>query len=182
MKHRYEQTAGTVETCMDRRYYACQVLLNAVDTFVIWYSDGSDGFVVTPEGYLIAANSSENLVMIAANLGLELEHQKVTVYDFDSLLAWCQAPTAEGVQATMFLNAWNFFDDVTRLHADLDSRYVFLSRQASHIYEKLFYGNNLPSITPIGEHYSPSWSNDELTEMRLVFMTGLDHLKKKLKP
>ena len=165
---------------MDRCYYACQLLLNSVDTFVIWYSDGLDGFVVTPEGYLVAANSSENLVMIAANLGLKLEHQKITVYDFDSLLAWCQAPASEGVHATMFLNAWNFFDDLTGLQANLESRYVFLSRQASYIYEKLFYGNNLPSITPIGEHYIPSWSNDELIEMRLVFMAGLDHLKKKL--
>jgi hypothetical protein len=75
-----------------------------------------------------------------------------------------------------------FLMNLTGLQANLDSRYVFLSRQASYIYEKLFYGNNLPSITPIGEHYIPSWSNDELIEMRLVFMAGLDHLKKKLEP
>ena len=33
--------------------------------------------------------------------------------------------------------------------------------EASKCYDKLFYGTNLESITPVGEHYSPEFTDDE---------------------
>jgi hypothetical protein len=40
---------------------------------------------------------------------------------------------------------------------------------AQTIYEKVFYANNLPTITPSGEHYEPEWSGWELEEMSRIF-------------
>lgn len=34
-------------------------------------------------------------------------------------------------------------------------------QKADKCYDKLFYGNNLPSVTPPGEHYSPHFDDHE---------------------
>src|SRR5437763_4943323 len=52
-------------------------------------------------------------------------------------------------------DAWNFFDDLTGLHAAPGTEYAQLSRAAAACYDKLFWGNNLPSVTPPGERLFP---------------------------
>ncbi len=41
------------------------------------------------------------------------------------------------------------------------------------IYDKLFWGCNLPIVTPEGEHYHPAWTKRELTIMHDVPGSGL---------
>jgi hypothetical protein len=42
------------------------------------------------------------------------------------------------------------------------------------IYDKLFWGNNLPLITPEGERYLPEWSADEVQSLAQILASGLD--------
>jgi hypothetical protein len=41
------------------------------------------------------------------------------------------------------------------------------------IYDKVFFGNNLPSMTPPGEHYVPAWSEEEIDRLSRVLTGGL---------
>ena len=43
-------------------------------------------------------------------------------------------------------------------------------KEITHIYSKLFYGNNLPSINTTTEKYNPMWDNDE----RKILLKVLD--------
>ena len=48
-----------------------------------------------------------------------------------------------------------------------------LDSQFPSIYDKLFWGNNLPSLTPKGRHYVSEWSPDELAALAEVLSAGL---------
>jgi hypothetical protein len=154
--------------------------MNGADTFVLWYQDERDGFVRDPDGQLLAARSLEALASAASELGLSLVQDGPSLYDFDKLREWCVRTEAAGVDCAAFLNAWNFFDDLARLHEDRQWDYAKLSQRASQTYDKLFWGNNLPSVTPPGERFTASWSAEELEEIRLVMEAGLRLLKAEL--
>ena len=38
------------------------------------------------------------------------------------------------------------------------------------VYEKIFHGNNLQSITPEGKSYNPLWTRSEIKEVRGTFL------------
>jgi hypothetical protein len=42
---------------------------------------------------------------------------------------------------------------------------------------KLFFGNNLPSMTPRGEHFEPEWSAEELGVLRARIETAVDLIR-----
>jgi len=69
------------------------------------------------------------------------------------------------------------FDDVCRVRSAECSLYGTVSHRAQTIYEKVFYANNLPTITPPGEHYEPEWSGWKLEEMARIFRLGLEELR-----
>ena len=49
-----------------------------------------------------------------------------------------------------------------------------LSFQGRNPYEKLFFGNNLPAMTPLGEHYTPARTDEELDDIRRHVVLGFD--------
>ena len=148
------------------RYYPCRVQLDGSAKFVAWYTADFDGFLRDSGGRLVVANTT-------GELGVSLEAAEPAAYDFDRIRAWCACPDAAGVECRAFLDAWNFLDDLTGLHAGVDSPHTRLSRASARVYDKLFWGNNLPAVTPPGERFEPSWSPEELASIRRVFESGL---------
>jgi hypothetical protein len=62
-----------------------------------------------------------------------------------------------------------------RFHAlDVDD---MTARGAEKIYDKLFFGNNLPAITPAGVSYEPVWSHDEIETLSRIYRLGLTGLR-----
>lgn len=158
---------------MERLYFAFCMRMNGSNTFVIWYQAESDGFLRKPDNRLVAAFSIECLADAASRIGVTLAADQIIDYDFDRLRVWCQHPSAENVECPAFLDAWNCFDDLAGLRLNPDSAYAKLSRNAGPTYDKLFWGNNLPSVTPPGELFTPSWEADELETIRQVMEAGL---------
>jgi hypothetical protein len=167
---------------VERLYFPCDVRMNGENTFVLWYQDEPDGFVRRSDGQMLVARSLESLASVAREMGLPLVQDDPARYDFDELREWCVRAEAAGVDCPAFLNVWNFFDDLARLHADSQSDYAKLSRRASQSYDKLFWGNNLPSMTPPGERFTPIWSAEELEEIRLVMEAGFRLVEVSLAP
>jgi hypothetical protein len=181
----------------ERCYYLCRVRFRGAEVFVLWYSDDCDGFVRDEAGRLLAASSPESLLDVAAFMGISSEDSEPTGYDFDHLRAWCAAPKASEIDCNTFLDAWNFFDDLARLHECRDTPWARLSRGARlHSsdtpevrsrkgalppYDKLFWGCNLPAVTPPGERYEPKWSARDLAQIRRVMKSGLDLFESELR-
>ncbi|MGV8849384.1 MAG: hypothetical protein ACOH16_07545 [Propionibacteriaceae bacterium] len=63
------------------------------------------------------------------------------------------------------ITAWNALDDLT---AALGTRLDFEGSLASAAYDKLFWGLNLPAVTPVGNWFTPQWWPKELGKIDQV--------------
>ncbi|MGE5194888.1 MAG: hypothetical protein ACM3U2_20540 [Deltaproteobacteria bacterium] len=165
----------------DRTYYGCRLRLDGDDKFVIWFQNAHDDFVCAPDGRLVWARSTGEIVTAARDRGITLVSEDAILYDFDRISDWCRCRAAETVDCNVFLNAWNFFDDLAGIHEFPDSNFAMLSRAAANRYDTLFWGCNLPVVTPPGERFEPSWTQEWLDEIATVMEAGIALLRDKLR-
>jgi hypothetical protein len=174
----------------NRLYYICRVRLDGDDKFVIWFQNKRDGFVFADDGRLIWARTPEGIAKAAHERDITLVAEDATSYDFDRISDWCQRGrrrgrsrrrAADGVDCNAFLNAWNFFDDLAGVHEFPDTDFARLSCAADNCYDTLFWGCNLPVVTPPGEHFVPSWDHQRLDVIAEVMEVGLALLREKLR-
>jgi hypothetical protein len=91
----------------ERLHYIVMFRLDGSDRFAVWYCDDVDG-VLLDEWKRIATFPNPSAVnAYAATLGLELLEDAPGVYDFDRIAAWVAEPSAEGIDCSMTLDAWN---------------------------------------------------------------------------
>ena len=76
------------------------------------------------------------------------------------------------LDCNQILAAWNLFGDVARSTGEIGGAFNESDQSLNAIYDKIFYGCNLPSITPEGEAYTPSWSRKELDAIRELLKIG----------
>ena len=82
------------------------------------------------------------------------------------------------IDCAEFLAAWNLFEDISHsLKSTFDPDHALTQK----IYDKLFYGNNLPVITPEGKFYIPLWTGRELVIIHHVMKTGLEMFRTHVK-
>lgn len=84
-------------------------------------------------------------------------------------MRWLNVPRKK-IDVKAFLNIWNLFMDVS---ASVGGSFNADRERTERIYAKLFWGNNLPSITPKGKHYTPLWRPEEVRLIRRTLAEGL---------
>jgi hypothetical protein len=156
---------------MARKHYRVRYRLDGVDRYLIWFSNDSDGVVVEADRSVASFRTRCDLDSYADCRGLAFEPEETAEFDFDSIEAWLRKPDGSSVECEVFLNAWNLFDDIasSRRYAAFQRS----SRSAGLVYDKLFWGSNVPAVTPLGERYVPSWSDREVAELRRVLSEGM---------
>lgn len=144
-----------------RQHFATRFRLDSEARFLVWISDSTDG-VVLDDGCVATFGSIEDLEHFAAARGLALSEHEDGAFEFDAISAWIASPSAASIDCDLFLNAWNLLLDIT------DSLGIppTLSDDEKAILETLFWGCNLPSMTPPGEHFVPTWSATRIAIMR----------------
>ena len=55
------------------------------------------------------------------------------------------------------------------------------AEEIQNIYDKLFYGCNLPSLKKNGEDFLPKWADDEMNLIKKVLKNGFEVLQRALK-
>ena len=160
----------------ERKYYLCELLLDRRRLYVVWYSDAVDGLVRLKDGKIASFSDEREVRAFCRENGISLMLEPPEVYDFDKVAAWCDSPASGSIEPTAFLNAWNMLEDV---HGSrLDAHFHDISSQrAGKIYDKLFFANNLPVVTPRGASYEPIWSEDEVELLSRIYRFGLAELR-----
>jgi hypothetical protein len=156
------------------RYYLCGLVLDAKERFVLWFENEPDGVLILPSGKIAAFATLDAAIGHAHERRIDLESAAPVWYDFDRLARWCAAPHPEAIDCRLFVDAWNLIGD---LQFQTSSMFQAVNRRSSSVYNKLFFGVNLPSTTPSGEHYSPGWDDAELRELVRLFSHGLNELR-----
>jgi hypothetical protein len=154
------------------KYYQLRCRLDGMDLYLIWSSnDDSDGVIVEGDGSVAAFGSRADLRAYAERLGLALEPDESGEFDFDSVESWLGNPVRGAIDCELFLNAWNLIDDVASSTGHLD--FGWFSRGAGEVYDMLFWGNNLPVVTPPGEQFVPAWSQGQVAELERILSDGM---------
>lgn len=154
-------------------HYTCRIQLRGQNHLFIWYCDDTDGVVKNDGGKVVTFASERDAGRYLEQLGLQLQDQdEVPDYDFDEIALWCTSPDAEAVDCSDFLNTWNMLVDLIGKPAS-PSAFREANRRLDHIYDTLFWGNNLPSVTPEGEHFTPAWPDEDIQEIAHLFTAGI---------
>ena len=162
---------------MSRDYYSFRFHLDSHDGFLIYFQDEPDGFVTDAGGNLPYFLNTADLSQYASTLGLTVDAESPNSANLDILVAWLESKDADAVDCKTFLEAWNLFDDVSKT---VGGNFDADQKKTQKIYNKLFWGNNIPAVTPEGEHYEPLWSKRELKIIREVLGNGLSLFREKI--
>jgi hypothetical protein len=160
----------------ERKYYLCELLLDRRRLYVVWYSDAVDGLVRLKDGAIASFADERQVRGFCRENGLSLVLEPPAVCDFDKVAAWCGSPAAGSIEPAAFLNAWNMLEDARGSRLDVHLHDVS-SQRAGKIYDKLFFANNLPAVTPRGASYEAMWSEDEVELLSGIYRFGLAELR-----
>jgi hypothetical protein len=160
-----------------RRHYLCEFRFEARRLYVIWRTNDKDGLVRSKDGKIAAFADERRAADYCRTNDISLMPESPAVYDFDMIAAWCEHPRAESIDCVAFLNAWNMLEDVHGFGSEALSLHKITSRRADEIYNKLFFGNNPPAVTPDGARYEPIWSEDEIDALSRMYRFGLAELR-----
>lgn len=173
---------------MKKMYYRCWYRLDSYDRYLIWYNveevdEDLDGVVLDAQGDIPIFDSSDALLSYAQNQNISLVTEEPILHDLDVLAQWSHikqsSPASSAtIDCDAFLSAWNLFADVSRsLGAHFDSD----REKSGEIYMKLFWGNNLPSLTPEGKCFIPTWSEDEEQVINEILSQGLQMFRESIR-
>jgi hypothetical protein len=153
------------------KYFALLYRLNAADGYLIWISNDKDS-VVVDNGRVVTFDSATSLRRYADLNHLSLESEDPILHDLDWVRLWTNSPS-DPVDCRTALAAWNLFGDVAVSVGPGGFGFCRLDSKEGTIYQKLFWGNNLPSLTPEGYEFIPEWSSGEVERLTEILRTGL---------
>ena len=131
---------------MKREYYFCCCLLDNKKFYFIWYWDEEDGVFLDSGGKFPLFDNFEKLTIYANKHKLSIKEETIAYFDLEKVEKLLKHKIFQ-VDCIGFLNTWNLFSDISRsIGANFNSE----RKNTKKIYEKLFWGNNLPAVTPEG--------------------------------
>jgi len=142
-------------------YYPIEIHLYSKKYIAFWYTDLQDGVLVDEHNKLIIFRCFEEANMYSSSKHLQVDFTETIKYDFDILGNWLLNPIGQTVDCQGFLNLWNLTIDIA-YSCQLKFLGNLQDELTNIIYDKLFYGNNLPCVTPKGKLYKPIWTKEEL--------------------
>ena len=158
--------------------YLCVARLNGADRVFLWEGEdpGPARVIVDEEGFVRSFPTTAAAQQAAAAQRWEVSPEAPCMYDLDGIERWCWSG-ADIRDCGELLNAWNLFVDLPggeNLFRAADAR-------ALGVYDKLFGGCNLPSITPPGARYEPAWTAAETAALKQVLLLGLAEFRARLR-
>lgn len=154
---------------MQKTYYSYRFRLDYKKNYVIWFTNDKDGILTNSENKILCFDDSTALTDFAQkqNIAVEIDKNQKQL-DLDLFRSWLESDDAR-VNCELLLDIWNFFDDVSKsINKEFDSDREF----TKNIYDKLFWGSNLPVVTPENEFYEPVWCAEELRIIRETLSAG----------
>lgn len=162
---------------MGRNFYKVLCRIDGRDRYLIWYNNDQDGLIINKNVFIASFPNVKTLEAYAREENIVV-NDGVTAYNFDELASWVAQPTEAQIDCNSFLDAWNLFGDVAASVGESGRFYTAIDKRYFKTYQKLFFGCNVPAITPPGEKYIPCWTVSDIKNMVRVFKTGLELLRR----
>lgn len=142
--------------------------------FLIWYEDENmKDCVYTSNGEVIIFLFEEQARKQAEKLGFQAD--ETVFYDVERLIYWIGMHQKE-MDCEFLIDFWNLFSDIAySIGKKLEP---IKTKRSNRCYNKLFWGLNLPSVTPEGCEYEPIFTKRERKLIREIMRTGLEIFEK----
>lgn len=155
------------------KMYPYAYIYKSKKRILIWQTGGNDTFRLDSEKRLISAPTIEALKDSLGEDAHNVEWSEEAELNFDkfwtSLRNMRPARSSSERTCDLLLNGWNFIEDLGRTFGFDTELEELRTPILNNAYQKLFYGNNLPSITPEDRSYYPLWTDEEMLALRKAF-------------
>jgi hypothetical protein len=164
---------------MANLWYPAALLIDGETVYFLWMGDDwAKDLVLVSDDRVVLFPDVKSAREFATHQRLPFAPEEPgRPFDFDAAAAWLSdggTPDAE-----ILLNIWNLAGDVAR---SVEKPFEDRSGELDAIYNKIFAGNNLPAMTPPGEHYEPEWDLEELALLRRIIGQGVDLIRSAVSP
>jgi hypothetical protein len=160
--------------------FMIKYLYNDIHGYCIWFSNEKDGLLCDSNNKILCFSNERSVFDYLSQNNLNLFNNEISyTYDFQELEKWINSGSII-VNCVEILNFWNIFTDVAytigfKFKGDKRNKNISL------IYDKLFYGNNLPVFKPENEaDYIPIWSLKQVNIIRSIMENGLNIVRSNL--
>jgi hypothetical protein len=143
--------------------------------FLVWQTkeDDQDTFKLDRDNRLISSRSEHGLRSLLGTESKQLKWSEGAEIDFDrfwNALGRLKVGRSSSARTCIILlDGWNFIEDLARTIGLTEEMKRLHSPLLDKVYDKLFYGNNLPAVTPEGKSCSPLWLREEIVSFRKEF-------------
>lgn len=146
------------------------VLVNGQAVFVLWESNDDGHDRVFARGMQVERFPTlEALEGFARERGIVVEDAgELEAVDIDAAQAWVVGGPMPSL--AVLLNVWNLAGDVAR---GTNQKWADRGEDLDRVYDLLFFGTNLPAMTPLGEQLTPDWSDFDLVMLRGIVDRGV---------
>lgn len=160
-------------------YYAVTFKFKNICRYTLWYCDEKDGFFVENKKIKIF-DSIDDIQDFVYNENLNFKKEKneqVTIYNIDELII---QKDRDVIDCDLILNFWNIVLDMS-----YSLKIFFIGNQRieyiDKIYDKLFFGCNLPAIKiDSRKEYHPKWEDEEIWLLSKIIDDIIEILTKEL--
>lgn len=166
-------------------YFACWFRLNQLDQYLIWIYDDPDSVFLDETGRIPVFQTEMDLARYAQSKDIELVNEAPILNNLDAVEEWSKT-IYNPIDCSELLGAWNLFTDISYALKEpfLGNRDYNEPRTTArdHVYDKLFYGNNVYGLTPEGTYYVPVWTTEERETLAGIITDGLNLFRRHLSP
>jgi hypothetical protein len=144
-------------------------------TFLVWLTKegDKDTFRLDSNNRLISFRSERGLRDLPGTRSKQLKWSEGVQIDFDhfwnALRRLKVGKSSSAKTCKILLDGWNFIEDMVRTVGLTETTKGLHSPLLKKVYDKLFYGNNLPAVTPESKSYTPLWLREEIVSFRKEF-------------
>lgn len=168
------------------KFYPLHYRLNKKDRYLIYEMgmDGEDTFYIDKKSNKIPVFTKlKFLRKYAKQRNIKVvKDSKPILHNLDIVLKLIKKNCKSNTKCRDILTIWNFFIDMANTF-ELDNNelqaYRSKAPKAYKVYEKVFTGTNLPSVTQNNPPYHPKFNSKELKLIQRVLTYGYKKFKKK---
>ena len=159
---------------MTQDHYKLLYRLDGAERFLLWFTNERDGVVTDDAGFVPSFATEAALLAFAKSERIQVSEESPTLHNLDLVRDWLADPGQEAFDCVAVLNAWNLFGDVARSAPASAAPFSEADAKLRAVYDKVFFGNNLPAVTPEEEAYHPVWSSAEIVGLAALLSRGLE--------
>lgn len=159
--------------------YPLRIINRNTTGFALWIEGDSaqDYLLKDSKGRILISKTRADLIKQSAKiLRGKWSFEKTVSYDFNkfrSALKSLKAGRYSRTTTCQTLNSgWNLIEDMLSTVGALESSDLYQNRRLKKMYGKIFYGCNLPAITPKNKSYHPIWLASETAALKHALLNA----------